>query len=99
MLRRGVDAAGTAIRELMEAPAVTISAGAPLAVAARFMREHGLRRLPVVETESGAIVGIVASDDLLQLVASELDACAAVARAQFPADLRGERALPAEGGA
>jgi CBS domain-containing protein len=38
----------------------------------RVMREKGVRRLPVV-TKSGALAGIVTIDDLLELVAEELD--------------------------
>jgi CBS domain-containing protein len=97
VLRRGTDP-GTAVREVLEGSPITVSDAAPVTVAARFMRDRGLRRIPVVDSDSGAIAGIMASDDLLQLVASELDACAAVVREQFPADLRGERALPPRGG-
>lgn len=36
------------------------------------MRQHGVRRLPVVDAE-GALVGIVTSDDLTELVAEQLN--------------------------
>lgn len=39
------------------------------------MRGKGVRRLPVVD-EQGALVGIVTLDDLLALLAEELDALA-----------------------
>jgi len=42
-----------------------------LAEVLRAMREHGVRRVPVV-TPSGALAGILAIDDLLELVAEEL---------------------------
>jgi CBS domain-containing protein len=42
-----------------------------LAEVLRAMREHGVRRVPVV-THSGALAGILAIDDLLELVADEL---------------------------
>lgn len=41
----------------------------------QFMRGKGVRRLPVVD-EQGALVGIVTLDDLLALLAEELDALA-----------------------
>lgn len=43
-----------------------------LADALRLMREKGVRRIPVV-TKSGALAGIVTIDDLLELVADELN--------------------------
>jgi len=43
-----------------------------LADALRVMREKGVRRVPVV-TKSGALAGIVALDDMLELVTEELN--------------------------
>ena len=40
--------------------------------ALRLMRARGVRRLPVL-THSGALAGIVSIDDILELVAEELD--------------------------
>jgi CBS domain-containing protein len=100
VLRHRVDPARATVAELMREPVVTLSERAPIAVAARFMRQHGLRRIPVVDNETGVLTGIVAADDLLQLVSAELAVAVDVARQQFPADLRGERALaPGSGGA
>jgi CBS domain-containing protein len=42
-----------------------------LAEAARLMREHGVRRVPVLSS-SGALAGILTIDDLLDQVAEEL---------------------------
>jgi CBS domain-containing protein len=42
-----------------------------LAEVLRAMREHGVRRVPVV-TAAGALAGILTMDDLLELVAEEL---------------------------
>lgn len=99
VLRHGLDASVETVAKVMEEPVVTVSSDAPIAVASRFMRKHGLRRIPVVEAGVGSLMGIVSSDDLVQLVASELSACADVARQQFPADLRGGSALsPGAGG-
>lgn len=43
--------------------------------AIRYMRDKGVRRLPVVN-DAGALVGIVSLDDLLALLAEELNALA-----------------------
>lgn len=45
----------------------------------QYMRAKGVRRMPVVDQE-GALVGIVAADDLLELLAEELGALAALAK-------------------
>jgi len=37
------------------------------------MRAHGVRRMPVVD-QQGALVGIIAVDDLIELLAEELSA-------------------------
>jgi CBS domain-containing protein len=51
-------------RDLMTAPAATITADAPLAVAARRMHEGHVRRLIVVDA-GGRMIGIVSRRDLL----------------------------------
>lgn len=53
-------------KDLMSAPAVTISADATLSEAARLMRERNLKRLPVVDG-NGDLVGIVSRADLLKV--------------------------------
>lgn len=50
--------------QLMSAPAVTIHPDAPVGVAARVMRDQGLKRLPVVGVR-GELIGIVSRVDLL----------------------------------
>jgi CBS domain-containing protein len=59
-------AAGETARDLMTAPAVTIGPGESLGAAARLMEQHHVKRLPVIETGSGELVGIVARRDLLR---------------------------------
>jgi CBS domain-containing protein len=98
VLGRGVDPDAARVGDLLEGDVVTVTARAPLAVAIRMLRLHALRRLPVVDARSGELVGLFTADDVMQLVAAELGAVAAVARQQFPADLRGERALGARSG-
>ena len=54
--------------------------------ALRMMRDKGVRRMPVV-TDTGALAGIVAIDDILELVAQEMDG--------FVRTVRSERAREA----
>lgn len=58
--------------EVMSAAPLVVREQDSVADAMRLMREKGVRRLPVV-TRSGALAGIVTIDDLLELVAEELD--------------------------
>jgi CBS domain-containing protein len=51
------------IRFWMRAPALTVSESAPLSEALALMREHDVRRLPVV-TEEGALCGIITQGDI-----------------------------------
>ncbi|HSJ50266.1 MAG TPA: CBS domain-containing protein [Actinomycetota bacterium] len=60
-------AAGLIASELMSAPVVTVGPDASLAEAARLMHQRTVKRLPVVDPENGAILGIVSRTDLLKV--------------------------------
>ncbi len=45
------------------------------------MREHGVRRLPVVDA-AGALAGIVSADNLLEVLAEEIDGLVRVVKAE-----------------
>jgi CBS domain-containing protein len=61
------DPARVSVQEVMTAaPLVSIDLDASTAEAARLMREHNIRRLPVMK--DGALVGIITSKDLLACV-------------------------------
>ncbi|MCX6673795.1 MAG: CBS domain-containing protein [Methanothrix sp.] len=63
----GRDPASIAVTDIMTAgPLVTIDLDATTREAARLMREHNVRRLPVMK--DGALVGIITSKDLLLCV-------------------------------
>jgi CBS domain-containing protein len=49
--------------------------GDPIDFAFNTMRRHGVRRLPIVDGD-GALVGIVAMDDLLMLISGEVSSMA-----------------------
>ncbi|MBV7331628.1 CBS domain-containing protein [Chloroflexi bacterium TSY] len=52
------------VREYMSSPAITIQSDTPLPDALRVMREHKIRRLPVLD-HRGHLAGIVSERDLL----------------------------------
>ncbi|ACZ87637.1 CBS domain-containing protein [Streptosporangium roseum] len=61
-------ARGKVARELMTAPAVTVSMDVPVAAAGRLMEHHGVKRLPVLDGH-GHLAGIVSRHDLLKVFA------------------------------
>jgi CBS domain-containing protein len=59
------------VRDLMTRPAVVARENDDLLMSIQVMREHGIRRLPVVDRQN-YLIGIVSMDDLLGLLANEL---------------------------
>ena len=68
VLRRGrpAKAAATSARDVMSAPALSITPDAPLSAAARKMQAKKVKRL-LVTSSSGQLLGIVSRADLLRL--------------------------------
>jgi acetoin utilization protein AcuB/CBS domain-containing protein len=62
-MRRQKVPAEQEIRYWMRAPALTVAESAPLSEALALMREHDVRRLPVV-TEEGALCGMITQGDI-----------------------------------
>lgn len=58
--------------DVISSPAVVSQGRDDIWLFAREMRQHGMRRLPVVD-EEGGLIGIVALDDLLHATAELLD--------------------------
>ena len=58
------------VADLMTQPAITICWADSVAAAARVMRAHGIRHLPVVEPD-GRLIGILAEGDVRAALASE----------------------------
>jgi CBS domain-containing protein len=81
-----LDAGAVRVREIATRSPVTIREDAPLGEAAKLIRRHGVRRLPVVD-EKEKLTGVIAADDLMLLVAEELGRLALAVRVQVP-DLR-----------
>jgi CBS domain-containing protein len=61
----------TLVSDVVTYDATTLTSTATLETAARTMRDHGVRRLPIV-TEDGRITGVVSADDLVALFSREL---------------------------
>jgi CBS domain-containing protein len=57
--------------DLMTAPLATVNENDGLIETLRQMREHKVRRMPVV-TDAGTLYGIVTADDIISLLAMEL---------------------------
>jgi CBS domain-containing protein len=66
----GRDPAATPIADVMSAPVATLGEATPIEDALERMRVLRVRRLPVVDAQ-GALVGILALDDVLELLAEE----------------------------
>jgi len=75
------------VADAMSRKPLTVRADAPLSEAMALMSRHGVRRLPVVDA-TGHSLGVIASDDLVRLLASEIAGLAAVAEAQLPSELQ-----------
>lgn len=69
VLRRGLPPEGTQLAEVMSTKLVTAEDECPYDEAAWRMREHRVRRLPIVDGD-GSLVGIVTLDDLVGKVAA-----------------------------
>jgi CBS domain-containing protein len=78
-----LDPGSVNVAEVASRPLVTVAQEAPVREAVESMRRHAVRRLPVVD-EKEQLVGIVAADDLLSLLAGELSGLAVAVRTQSP---------------
>jgi CBS domain-containing protein len=67
----GLDPAATLVETAMRPELHTIREDEGVGRAVALMRAHAVRRLPVVNA-SGALVGLLAADDLLELLGEEL---------------------------
>lgn len=77
----GVDPATVTVGEIMGPELVTAREADEPWDTIRVMRERGVRRIPVVG-DDGLLVGIVTVDDLLEILAEQLDGLAKVISAE-----------------
>jgi CBS domain-containing protein len=87
VLKPGKDRLSTVVGEVMTEHPVTLEEGMGFFVALRTMSEHEVRRLPIVDAE-GKLIDIVSHDDLIRLLADELDKLADVPEAESDRDVR-----------
>ncbi|HUW27982.1 MAG TPA: CBS domain-containing protein [Sulfuriferula sp.] len=71
----GLDPAVLTVGDIMVPDLATVPEQTGVFEAIRYMRDQGVRRMPVVG-EDGSLIGILALDDLLELLAEELGALA-----------------------
>jgi CBS domain-containing protein len=82
------DADRTLVDDVLTYAPVTLTDTESVDTATRYMRDHGVRRLPIVDA-SGAVTGIVTADDLLMRIGRQLSAVGeAIAEASDAGDSR-----------
>ena len=79
----GDDPTAVTAEDVMSTDLCTIDRGDGFYRATELMSEHGIRRLPVVDS-GGDLTGIITSDDLNELLADEHQQLAGVIQAQRP---------------
>lgn len=89
----GLDPAATLVGAVMGPEVVVVREDAGVADTVALMRQKGLRRLPVVD-RAGGLVGLVAADDLLELLAEEMGGLAAIVAREQRRETEHRRALP-----
>ena len=71
VVAKEVDARTLRVGEVMSGEPITVREQDSVLDALRLMRERGVRRVPVTDAQ-GALVGILAADDVLEAVADQL---------------------------
>ncbi len=89
----GLDPEKASVGDVMSPEVICEHEDAGIAETVALMRQKGLRRLPVVDA-SGALVGLVAADDLLALLAEELSGLASMVAREESREQRQRRAMP-----
>ncbi len=89
VLAEGRDPEATAVQAVMTGDVRMVSAETPIESALSLMRSVRCRRLPVTDA-AGAVVGIIAVDDILLLLAEEFHLLEALLERESPARADGE---------
>ena len=77
----GLDPSTLTAGDVMTTPLATVRDGDDILDALARMREHGVRRLPVLD-DAGHLSGIIAVDNLLEALAEQLDGVVRVLKAE-----------------
>lgn len=67
-----IDPQEVAIKDIIIRPLVTINESDDLSLCVKKMKQHALRRLPVVDSK-GALVGIISVDDVIEVLSSHIN--------------------------
>jgi len=81
VLAEDVDPAGVNIGDIMTAEPVTVQQSATLLESLEVMRQHGVRRLLVVD-DKDHLLGVLAVDDILELLGEQIGAVVALIGAE-----------------
>lgn len=81
VLAEAVDSAALAVKDVMSAPLVMAREDEELADLIARMRSHGVRRVPVVNLQGG-LEGILTVDDILELLAEQMNGLAGLIRVE-----------------
>ena len=90
VVAKELDPRSLTVGEVMTGDLLTVREQDGLIDLLRLMREKGVRRVPVV-SRSGALAGIVAFDDVLELVAEEMDDFVHALRSEHTRETRARR--------
>lgn len=71
----GLDADTILVGDVMSSELLSVKESAGIAETIELMRVRGIRRLPVTDAD-GALVGVIAADDILALLAEEISGLA-----------------------
>ena len=82
---RGLDSHATEVGDVMTAPVRTVPEATPIEDALSYMASGGHRRLVVTEDDDGALAGILALADVLDLLVEEAATIGRILRGQSPA--------------
>jgi CBS domain-containing protein len=72
VLAPGLDYKNLSVGEIMSSQLITARESDDMLGVLRVMRQRGIRRMPVI-TEAGTLAGIVTLDDLLEILAEQMD--------------------------
>ena len=89
----GLDPDATLVGAVMSPELIRAREDAGVAETVALMRQKGLRRLPVVDA-AGSLVGLVAADDLLELLAEEMSGLASIVAREQRRETEQRRAIP-----
>jgi len=83
VVAKALDPVTTPLEEIMTAEPANVQEEMPIEEALTLMRHHGVRRLPVIDKHE-RLVGVIAMDDILELLIEEFHTVGAVVSKASP---------------